>query len=98
MRREYRGRPRSKNTQRFPYEPLVMGGRLVMPAELQKSIAPSWTGLRLPTTCGLWWRGAGPNWWPCYPPGKQHRMDNGILIAAAIVCPIALYLLLTAKR
>ena len=36
MRREYRGRPRSKNTQRFPYEPLVMGGRLVMPAELQR--------------------------------------------------------------
>ena len=36
MRREYRGRPRSKNTQHFPYEPLVMGGRLVMPAELQR--------------------------------------------------------------
>ena len=31
MRREYRGRPRSKN-----YEPLVMRGRLVMPAELQR--------------------------------------------------------------
>ena len=36
MRREYRGRPRSKNTQSFPYEPLVIGGRLVMPAELQR--------------------------------------------------------------
>jgi len=36
MRKEYRGRPRSNNTQSFPYEPLVMEGRLVMPAELQK--------------------------------------------------------------
>jgi hypothetical protein len=36
MRKEYRGRPRSKNTQSFPYEPLVIGGRLVMPAELQR--------------------------------------------------------------
>ena len=36
MRKEYRGRPRSNNTQSFPYEPLVMEGRLVMPAELQR--------------------------------------------------------------
>jgi hypothetical protein len=36
MRKEYRGRPRSNNTQSFPYEPLVMDGRLVMPAELQR--------------------------------------------------------------
>ena len=36
MRKEYRGRPRNNNTQSFPYEPLVMGGRLVMPAELQR--------------------------------------------------------------
>jgi hypothetical protein len=36
MRKEYRGRPRSNNTRSFPYEPLVMDGRLVMPAELQR--------------------------------------------------------------
>jgi hypothetical protein len=36
MRREYRGRPRINNIKTFPYEPLVMGGRLVMPAELQR--------------------------------------------------------------
>ena len=36
MRREYRGRQRNNNTKTFPYEPLVMGGRLVMPAELQR--------------------------------------------------------------
>ena len=36
MRKEFRGRQRNNNTQSFPYEPLVMGGRLVMPAELQK--------------------------------------------------------------
>jgi hypothetical protein len=36
MRKEYRGRQRNNNTQSFPYEPLVMGGRLVMPAELQR--------------------------------------------------------------
>jgi len=36
MRKEYRGRPRNNNKQSFPYEPLVMGGRLVMPAELQR--------------------------------------------------------------
>jgi hypothetical protein len=36
MRREYRGRRSTKNRQSFPYEPLVMGGRLVMPAELQR--------------------------------------------------------------
>ena len=36
MRKEYRGRPRNNNTQSFPYEPLVMEGRLVMPAELQR--------------------------------------------------------------
>jgi hypothetical protein len=36
MRKEYRGRPRNNNTQSFPYEPLVMDGRLVMPAELQR--------------------------------------------------------------
>ena len=36
MRKEYRGRPRGNNTQSFPYEPLVMDGRLVMPAELQR--------------------------------------------------------------
>jgi len=35
MRKEYRGRPRNNNTQSFPYEPLMMDGRLVMPAELQ---------------------------------------------------------------
>jgi hypothetical protein len=35
MRKQYRGRPRNNNTQSFPYEPLVMAGRLVMPAELQ---------------------------------------------------------------
>jgi hypothetical protein len=35
MRKQYRGRPRNHNTQTFPYEPLVMAGRLVMPAELQ---------------------------------------------------------------
>ena len=36
MRREYRGRQRNNNIKTFPYEPLVMGGRLVMPAELQR--------------------------------------------------------------
>jgi hypothetical protein len=36
MRREYRGRPRNKNTKSFPYEPLVVDGRLVMPADLQR--------------------------------------------------------------
>ena len=36
MRKEYRGRPRNNNTQSFPYETLVLGGRLVMPAELQR--------------------------------------------------------------
>jgi hypothetical protein len=36
MRKEFRGRQRNNNTQSFPYEPLVMGGRLVMPAELQR--------------------------------------------------------------
>ena len=36
MRREHRGRQRNNNTKTFPYEPLVMGGRLVMPAELQR--------------------------------------------------------------
>jgi hypothetical protein len=36
MRKEYRGRPRNNNTQSFPYEPLVMGKRVVMPAELQR--------------------------------------------------------------
>jgi hypothetical protein len=35
MRREYRGRPRNNNRS-FPYEPLVMGRRVVMPAELQR--------------------------------------------------------------
>ena len=35
MRKQYRGRPRNNNTQSFPYEPLVMGRRVVMPAELQ---------------------------------------------------------------
>ena len=36
MRKEYRGRPRNNNIQSFPYEPLVIGRRLVMPAELQR--------------------------------------------------------------
>ena len=36
MRREYRGRQRNNNTKSFPYEPLVVGGRLVMPVELQR--------------------------------------------------------------
>jgi hypothetical protein len=36
MRREHRGRRSNNNRQSFPYEPLVMGGRLVMPAELQR--------------------------------------------------------------
>ena len=36
MRKEYRGRPRNNNAQSFPYEPLVLEGRLVMPAELQR--------------------------------------------------------------
>jgi hypothetical protein len=36
MRREHRGRQRNNNAKTFPYEPLVMGGRLVMPAELQR--------------------------------------------------------------
>ena len=35
MRREHRGRLRNNNPQKFPYEPLVLGCRLVMPAELQ---------------------------------------------------------------
>ena len=36
MRREYRGRQRNNNAKSFPYEPLVVRGKLVMPVELQK--------------------------------------------------------------
>ena len=36
MRKEYRGRRSTNNKQSFPYEPLLMGRRLVMPAELQR--------------------------------------------------------------
>ena len=36
MRKEYRGRPRNNNPQKFPYEPLVIGVKLVMPADLQR--------------------------------------------------------------
>ena len=43
---EHRGRPRNHNTQSFPYEPRVMGRRLVMPAELQRFIAPSSPGMQ----------------------------------------------------
>ena len=32
---ERRGRRRN-DTQRFPYEPIIVGGKLVMPAELQR--------------------------------------------------------------
>ena len=62
MRKEYRGRPRSDNTQSFPYEPLVMDGRLVNPAELQRVHRAVLDGAKSPTTCVPWWRGAGPNW------------------------------------
>ena len=62
MRKEYRGRPRSDNTQSFPYEPLVMDGRLVMPAELQRVHRAVLDGAESPMTCVPWWRGAGPNW------------------------------------
>ena len=65
------------------------GRPAVMPAELQRVYRAVLDGVGLPRRCGLWWRGAGPSWWPRYPPGKQHRMDNGIIIAAAILCPIA---------
>jgi hypothetical protein len=34
-RAEYRGRQR-KGTERFPYEPIGVGRKLVMPAELQR--------------------------------------------------------------
>lgn len=34
-RREHRGRLR-KDAQRFPYEPILIGGRVVMPAGLQR--------------------------------------------------------------
>jgi hypothetical protein len=34
-RREHRGRLR-QDAQRFPYEPIVIGGKVVMPAELQR--------------------------------------------------------------
>jgi hypothetical protein len=36
MRKQYRGRPRNNNTESFPYEALVIGTRVVMPAELQR--------------------------------------------------------------
>ena len=36
MRREYRGRQRNNNTKSFPYEPLVVGEKMVMPVELQR--------------------------------------------------------------
>jgi len=34
-RREHRGRLR-KDAQRFPYDPIFIGGKVVMPAELQR--------------------------------------------------------------
>ena len=36
MRKEYRGRRSTNNKQSFPYELMLMGRRLVMPAELQR--------------------------------------------------------------
>jgi len=36
MRKEYRGRRSTNNKQSLPYEPMLMGRRLVMPAELQR--------------------------------------------------------------
>ena len=36
MRKEYRGRRSTNNKQSLPYEPMLMGRWLVMPAELQR--------------------------------------------------------------
>ena len=36
MRKEYRGRRSTNNKQSLPDEPMLMGRRLVMPAELQR--------------------------------------------------------------
>ena len=74
MRREYRGRQRNNNTKSFPYEPLVVGGRLVMPVELQRVHRAVLGGLKSPRTCVLWWRGAGPNWSLNY----QHAQGDGV--------------------
>ena len=38
MRKEYRGRSSDDNAESFPYEPLVMGKRVVRPADCKRFI------------------------------------------------------------
>ncbi len=47
-RREHRGRLR-KDAQRFLYEPILIGGRVVMPAELQRMTRQ--TARQFPAKC-----------------------------------------------
>ena len=50
---------------RFPYEPRVIGGKLVMPAELQRIdriiLTPRKSKL-FPMRCVPWWKAYGPSW------------------------------------
>ena len=89
MRKEYRGRSSNDNAESFPYEPLVMGKRVVRPAELQK--VHRWTGSGSPRTCAqlrlsrtthLYRTGLGAD--------EVHDTDEGLgvwSLATAISCP-----------
>jgi hypothetical protein len=50
---------------RFPYEPRVIGGKLVMPAELQRIdriILDAAEVELFPMRCARWWKGYGRSW------------------------------------
>ena len=50
---------------RFPYEPRVIGGKLVMPAELQRihrTILDAAEVEIIPMRCVPWWKAYGPSW------------------------------------